>query len=81
MRIVGDPEPASGWQTSTPTDLGEAKSRRKKTLRVGDSKWTRQRAERRVKPKEGTVPVPCPIDSCTKVYHWDKELVAKLPQD
>jgi hypothetical protein len=29
-----------------PTDLGEAESRRKRTLCVGDSKWTHQRAER-----------------------------------
>ena len=53
----------------------------KRTLCVGDLKWTPQRAERRVKPKQGTVPVPCPLEGCTKMYHWDEELVSKLPKD
>eukprot|EP00957_Ditylum_brightwellii_P050356 3818585-Ditylum_brightwellii.AAC.2 len=63
------------------TDLGEAESPRKRPLCEGDSKWTCQRAERRVKPKKGAFPVLCPIDGCTKVYHWEEELVNKLPKD
>ena len=51
-----------------------------KPLCIGQSGWSRKRAVRKVKPKEGQIVVQCLEEGCAHEFLWWENVVALLPR-